>query len=193
MLRLLGIPPFSRPSSAACAFGRYCTLDIAVKTFVLVLRETVPEPFTTRDTVAVETPASFAMSLTVLCRPLCPPRALFELVSQRTRVELISSLLFIDHNPSSFIVLVLRLQTRSPRCHPHGCLPTLSAAHRKSAQSIHERQWKKLHAPRTSPLRQYIGSSRNSVLLRLAYFAAGLSKMFGQTLRPEDLYRHRSD
>jgi hypothetical protein len=45
--------------------GQYCSLETAANTFVLVLRDTVSEPFRTRDTVAVETPARRAMSLTV--------------------------------------------------------------------------------------------------------------------------------
>jgi hypothetical protein len=64
-IRFLGIPPFCRPSSAAWLLGQYCNLETAANTFFFVLRDTVPEPFTTRDTVAVETPARRAMSLTV--------------------------------------------------------------------------------------------------------------------------------
>ena len=64
-VRFLRIPPFCRPSSAAWLLGQYCSLETAANTFVFVLRDTVPEPFTTRDTVAVETPARRAMSLTV--------------------------------------------------------------------------------------------------------------------------------
>jgi hypothetical protein len=50
--------------------GQYCNLEIAVKTFVLVSQDTLPAPFTTRDTVAVETPASLATSFTVHDRTL---------------------------------------------------------------------------------------------------------------------------
>jgi hypothetical protein len=43
----------------------YCSRSIAVITAVLVLGETALLALITRDTVAVETPASFAMSFTV--------------------------------------------------------------------------------------------------------------------------------
>jgi hypothetical protein len=66
--RFLGEVPFPRPNSAAWLLGRYCSLAIALKTLVLVSADTAPVPFVTRDTVAVETPASratsFAMWLT---------------------------------------------------------------------------------------------------------------------------------
>jgi hypothetical protein len=45
--------------------GQYRNPEIAFNTFVFVLRDTIPDLFTTRDTVAVETPASLAMSFTV--------------------------------------------------------------------------------------------------------------------------------
>jgi hypothetical protein len=41
------------------------------------LRDTVPEPFTTRETVAVETPASLAMSVSVHDRTFRPASASF--------------------------------------------------------------------------------------------------------------------
>jgi hypothetical protein len=43
----------------------YCNLEIAVKTFVFVVEDTLPAPFTTRDTDAVETSASLATSFIV--------------------------------------------------------------------------------------------------------------------------------
>ena len=46
--------------------------EIALSTFLLASRDTVPDPFTTRDTVAVETPASLAMSITVHDRTFLP-------------------------------------------------------------------------------------------------------------------------
>jgi hypothetical protein len=45
---------------------------MAVKTFVLDSSETLPVPLTTRDTVAVETPANLATSFTVLAITLSP-------------------------------------------------------------------------------------------------------------------------
>lgn len=63
--RFRGIPLFPRPSSAAWLFGRYCEPEIALNTFFLDSCDTAPDPLTTRDTVAVETPASLAMSITV--------------------------------------------------------------------------------------------------------------------------------
>src|SRR5436305_11985466 len=59
------MPAFARPNSAACAFGKNCNLETADMTFVLVLPDTVLVSFTTRDTVASETPASLATSLIV--------------------------------------------------------------------------------------------------------------------------------
>ena len=63
--RFRGIPLFPRPSSAAWLFGRYCEPEIALDTFFFASRDTAPDPLTTRDTVAVETPASLAISITV--------------------------------------------------------------------------------------------------------------------------------
>src|SRR5277367_3711823 len=65
LTRFRGIPPLARPSSLAWRFGRYFKAEIAASTASLVTEETFAEPFMTRDTVAVETPASFAMSLIV--------------------------------------------------------------------------------------------------------------------------------
>ena len=45
---------------------------MAVKTLVLVSPDTLPVPFTTRDTVAVETAAKSATSLIVVDITLCP-------------------------------------------------------------------------------------------------------------------------
>ena len=59
------MPAFARPNSAAFALGQYFNFEIAAKTFVLALPDTLPAPFATRDTVAVETPASRATSFTV--------------------------------------------------------------------------------------------------------------------------------
>jgi len=57
--------PPARPSSAAYALGLYFNLEMAAKTFAFVMQETFAAPFTTRDTDAVETPASLATSFTV--------------------------------------------------------------------------------------------------------------------------------
>jgi hypothetical protein len=62
----MGRLPTPRFNSVACKFGQYCNREIAVKTLFLVSLDTFPLPFTTRDTVVVETPASLATSLTVL-------------------------------------------------------------------------------------------------------------------------------
>ena len=66
--RFLEIPPFARPSSAACGLGLYCNFATMLRTLLLVLVDTLSAPFTTRDTVACETPASLATSLTLLGR-----------------------------------------------------------------------------------------------------------------------------
>lgn len=66
--RFLGMPRFVRPNSAACPLGRYCNREMAVETLVRVSRDTSQAPFTTRDTVAVETPASEATSFIVQTR-----------------------------------------------------------------------------------------------------------------------------
>src|SRR5579863_7395253 len=63
--RLLGIPPFARPNAAACRFGRYCRDKTTDNTRSLVSQDTLPVPFKTRETVAVETRASWATSFTV--------------------------------------------------------------------------------------------------------------------------------
>jgi hypothetical protein len=66
--RFLGMPALDRPNSAACPLGRYCNRETAPNTFVFASQDTLQVPFTTRDTVAVETPASLATSLTVHAR-----------------------------------------------------------------------------------------------------------------------------
>src|ERR1700728_639823 len=72
--RFLEIPPFARPNSAACALGLNCNFETTLKTLFLVLVDTLLAPFTTRDTIADETPASLATSLTVLGRVSCVVR-----------------------------------------------------------------------------------------------------------------------
>jgi hypothetical protein len=52
--------------------GKYCKLEIAFSTFVLVSSDTLPAPFATRDTVAVETRANLATSFIVLAITLSP-------------------------------------------------------------------------------------------------------------------------
>jgi len=54
-----------RANSEALRLGVYCSWSMAVITAVLAPGETVLLALMTRDTVAVETPASFAMSFTV--------------------------------------------------------------------------------------------------------------------------------
>jgi hypothetical protein len=54
-----------KANSEALRLGVYFSWSIAVITAVLMLGETVLLALMTRDTVAVETPASFAMSFTV--------------------------------------------------------------------------------------------------------------------------------
>jgi hypothetical protein len=65
LLGFLRIPPFARPNAAAYGLGQYRNLEMADKTLVCVSRDTRSELFKTRDTVAVETPASLATSFTV--------------------------------------------------------------------------------------------------------------------------------
>jgi hypothetical protein len=60
------MPPFASPNSATCVLGQYCNSQIVAKTLVLILPFTLLAPFATRDTVAVETPASLATSFIVL-------------------------------------------------------------------------------------------------------------------------------
>src|SRR5260370_42190593 len=62
----MGLHLAPRFNSVACTFGRYCSRELAVKTLVLVSLDTLQLPFTTRDTVAVETTASLATSVAVL-------------------------------------------------------------------------------------------------------------------------------
>jgi hypothetical protein len=64
----LGMPALDLPSSAACSLGRYCNRETASNTFVLASQDTLQTPFTTRETVAVDTPASLATSFTVDAR-----------------------------------------------------------------------------------------------------------------------------
>jgi hypothetical protein len=52
--------------------GQYCKLEIAVNTFALFSPDTLPAPFATRDTVAIETPANLATSFIVLAITLSP-------------------------------------------------------------------------------------------------------------------------
>lgn len=54
-----------RANSEALRLGVYCSWSMAVITAVLAPAETVLLALMTRETVAVETPASFAMSFTV--------------------------------------------------------------------------------------------------------------------------------
>jgi hypothetical protein len=65
MPRFFAMPPPARPNSAAEVLGQYCNVEMAVKTLALVRPDTFAAPFTTRDTVATETPASRATSFTV--------------------------------------------------------------------------------------------------------------------------------
>ena len=62
---LLGLPSLTRASSAAYAFGKYFKAEAASRTLVFVFPDTLPEPLVTRETVAIETPASLATSLMV--------------------------------------------------------------------------------------------------------------------------------
>ena len=76
--------------------GQYCNLELAVMPFVLVVLDTLGAPFTTRDTVAVETPASLATSFTVHDRILplvwaiiiCHASTVFPATREELRVEL---------------------------------------------------------------------------------------------------------
>jgi hypothetical protein len=70
------MPPPDRPNSTAEALGRNPNWEMAFMTFVLLSHDTLPAPFTTRDTVAVETPASLATSLIVLDRTFISVNAL---------------------------------------------------------------------------------------------------------------------
>jgi len=63
--RLLGLPSLARASSAAWAFGKYFKAEAASRTLVFVFPDTLTEPLVTRETVAIETPASLATSLMV--------------------------------------------------------------------------------------------------------------------------------
>jgi hypothetical protein len=45
--------------------GQYCNVEIVDITLSRILPDTLPAPLATRDTVAVETPASLAMSFIV--------------------------------------------------------------------------------------------------------------------------------
>jgi hypothetical protein len=61
--------------------GQYCNCEIAANTLVLVSPDTLEAPFITRDTVAIETPASLATSLEVLDTVLRPIDAFFGILS----------------------------------------------------------------------------------------------------------------
>ncbi len=104
-----------RPNSAAYVFGQYCNLEIAVRTFDLVVHDTYPASFTTRDTVAVETPASPATSLIVLGLRLAaegeflfPTSAPGETMLESRR-RCISSLEVIKFSPSLLAKLKRRI------------------------------------------------------------------------------------
>jgi hypothetical protein len=59
------MPPPDRPSLAADSSGQKFNVAIAVITLAVVLFDTLSAPFTTLDTVAIETPAILATSFTV--------------------------------------------------------------------------------------------------------------------------------
>jgi hypothetical protein len=82
-------------NSVACTLGRYCSLEIASKTLALLSLDTLLQPFTTRDTVVVETPASLATSLTVL-------DIAFRSVDAFTTTSLSSMAVLIPDPPSCF-------------------------------------------------------------------------------------------
>ena len=65
LLGNLFLPLFVRPSCFACRFGMYRSVDTASMTACRALSDVRGSPFKTRETVAVETPASCAMSFTV--------------------------------------------------------------------------------------------------------------------------------
>ena len=62
---LRGWPPCRRASIDADLSGSYPSVEMALSTFCLVSPDTLTLPFVTRETVAIDTPASVAMSLTV--------------------------------------------------------------------------------------------------------------------------------
>jgi len=70
--RIFGMPMFLRANSAARTSGQYSNCDTASNTLASVFRDTVFEPLVTRDTVAMETPASLATSFIVLGTLLTP-------------------------------------------------------------------------------------------------------------------------
>jgi len=74
-LRILRLPPFPRANSAAGVLGRYRNCETAAMTLAAVLPDTLLEPLVTRDTVAIETPASLATSHMVHGTSLGPARA----------------------------------------------------------------------------------------------------------------------
>lgn len=69
---LVGESPLAWLNSTAAVLAQYCNVEMAFKTLVLVSRDTLPLPFATRDTVAVETPANLATSFIVPDIPLSP-------------------------------------------------------------------------------------------------------------------------
>jgi hypothetical protein len=66
------MPELARPNPTACSLGENCNAVMAFRTFVLVASDTSLVPLTTRETVAVETPARRATSLTVKDRCSIP-------------------------------------------------------------------------------------------------------------------------
>src|ERR1035437_5929679 len=85
------MPRFSRPNGGACALGLNCNFETAVNTLLVVLADTVHEPFMTRDTVAVETAASLPTSFTVHGFRVMPSNEPLDVSSQPQRTASISS------------------------------------------------------------------------------------------------------
>jgi len=69
------MPLFLFASSEASTCGQYSNCDAARKTLAAVFPDTTLEPLVTRDTVAVETPASIATSFMVQGTLLAPSSA----------------------------------------------------------------------------------------------------------------------
>lgn len=88
--RLFGMPELARPNPTACALGENCNAVMAFRTFVLVAADTQLVRLTTRDTVAVETPARRATSLTAQDRCSIPAGVLVIVSSQFDRAETVS-------------------------------------------------------------------------------------------------------
>ena len=70
--RIFGMPMFLRANSAARTSGQYSNSEAASNTLAAVFPDTALEPLVTRDTVAIETPASLATSFIVLGTLLTP-------------------------------------------------------------------------------------------------------------------------